>query len=458
MSVEGGSISTGIGTAVAVATVPSISGEISHAASVGSFSPSLNASLFSETRPFAASLGSVPEGPIAKSSDGLVSKSTDFFSSDWMTLGRSKDVVSPTAADVLDVPTMEKSADSLQSLGFEPYIAEPVTIAEKTVVFNEREFITLAKAPAKTIAETVFPETKPLLPENAVFSKNITDNDLTILVESAYKQVPKEKSVLEESLIAEKEQAEKVENLLMAVGLYTRLEARKRVAKIAEKKALAVNKTEAISEIQSMSSALGKIEIEEEAEVSEEAKLEAKTQSKTQPEATATADGTRGVVILPNDQIERVEPKGGAEKPLKEKPSKEVPVVDEKAQVSRKKEIKERISGLFSKARWFGLEGVNSGEIVKDLEKNSANRSLLLNQLWYPFLPDGSLDEIAKTVESAGEIGDVSEIAQLDIEKWTEAVVDRNTAVKLAEGSSPQVSDKDVKRVLKYIQPESLFG
>jgi hypothetical protein len=64
MSVEGGSMSAGIGTAVAVSVAPSIGGEISHAASGGSFSPSLNASIFSETRPFVASLGSVPEGPI----------------------------------------------------------------------------------------------------------------------------------------------------------------------------------------------------------------------------------------------------------------------------------------------------------------------------------------------------------------------------------------------------------
>lgn len=454
MSVEGGSMSAGIGTAVAVSVAPSIGGEISHTASGGSFSPNLNASIFSETRPFAASLGSVPEGPITKAA------ANDIFSkSEWGILSEPKPTATPAikTTDASIEPSVSRG-DRLQDMGFEPYVAKPVIIAEKAVVFNEEEFIILAKAPAITIAETVFPETKPILPENAVFSKNITDSDLTILVESAYKQVPEEKSVLEESLIAEREQAEKVENLLMVVGVYTRIEARRRVAKIAEEKALAVNKAKASSEIKTMSSVIGKIEMEEETEVDGEAKVEAKTQSKAKPEATVSADVKRSGVVLPNDQIEKVETEDKEEKPLKEKSSKEVPVVDEKAQASRKKEIKEKISGLFARARGLGLEAVNSGELVKDLEKNSANRSLLLSQLSYPLLPDGSLDEIAKTVESAGEIRNISEIAQQNIENWTEAVVDKNTAVKLAEGSNPQVSGKDVKRVLKYIQPASLFG
>jgi hypothetical protein len=413
-------MSSGIGAAVA--TAPSIGAEIGHAVSSGSkigvsggsFSPSLNSgNLFSETTHFAGSLASVREGPI----------------------GNPRSIF----------------ADSMRSLGLEPYIASPVTVAEKSISLDKGEWITLARTPAKTIAETVFPEVKPLMPENVVFSKTVADSDLTILAESVYKQTPREESVIEKSLTAEKEQAKKVEDLLAAVGLYTRVEARKRVAKIAEEKALARNITETRPKVKIKSPAMGRIEVEEEIWTEEEVAAEAKTESMVKGDVQTKR-------IMSEITQVGVEQEKNDKEISREKPAKTVPVIDEKAQASRKKEVKDKISGLFRQARRFGWEKINSGEITKDLEKNRQNRSLLLSQLWYPFLPDGSLNEIVKTVEAVGEIRDVSEIAEQDVDKWTEAVLDKNIAVKLADGKPPQVSDKDVKRVLKYLQPESLVG
>jgi hypothetical protein len=418
MSIEGG-LSSGIGAAVA--TAPSIGAEIGHAASFtpklsssgGSFSPGLNASIFSETASFAGSLGSVREGPIGKSGN-------IFSSSEWTTLGTAK-------APVLSAAT---KADPMLSLGFEPVIARSTTIAEKAVAFNESEWRTLAKATPRSIAETVFPETKPFISENSTFSKVVADKDITILVDSTYKSTQTEEAVIAKVAAGDKEQSKKVVDLMIEAGLYTREEAARRVARILAKKALA--KTE------------------------EEKESETEVESKTKP---AVKPKSMWEQVIPLEtEVEEEGAKNKDKKAVKEPPLKVAPVVDEKAQASRKKEVKDKIFNLFNRARWFGWEKINSGEITKDLDKNRANRSLLLSQLWYPLLPDGSLDEIAKTVESAGELRNVSEIAQQDMEKWAEAVINKNTAVKLAEGKAPQVSNKDVKRVLKYIQPVSLVG
>ena len=98
-------------------------------------------------------MGSVPERPI--------SKLADIFSGSWTTLGKT------------NAPTLEAAPkiDPLRSLGFEPFVAKPTVIAEKSINLNKGEWFTLAKAPARTIAEKVFPETKPLMPENP-FLKN----------------------------------------------------------------------------------------------------------------------------------------------------------------------------------------------------------------------------------------------------------------------------------------------
>jgi hypothetical protein len=253
---------------------------------------------------------------------------------------------------------------------------------------------------------------------------------MTILVEEAYKSTPVEQAVITKVLDAEKEQAEKVADLLTTVGLYTREEARKRVKKIADEKALAQS--------------------EEDEESGVEVKL------KIQP-AVSPKSQLESIVPL-RTEVEHEEVKNKDKKTVKEPPLKVAPVVDEKAQASRKKEVKDKISNLFNKARWFGWEKINSGEITRDLDKNNDNRSLLLDQLMYPFLPDGSLDEVVKIVGSMGELRDLSEMAEQETEKWTEAVLNQNTAVKLAEGKTPQVSEKDVKKVLKYIQPASLVG
>jgi hypothetical protein len=421
MSLE--ALSSGIS---AVATAPSVGSRIGHAASSfsskmgasgGSFSPSLNgANIFSETRPFVASAGAVREGPIPKTGN-------IFSGPKWSTLGR---------ADTPAVHSMPK-ADPMRGLGFEPFVAKPTTIAEKSISLNKGEWRTLATAPAKTIAETVFPKTKPLMPENPAFSKIVGDKDLTILVESAYKSTPVEESIISKSLIAEKEQSKKVVNLLAEVGLYTREEAANRVAKIVEKRGL----------------------VESEAEIATETKAE----EKVMPMPDASLNKVK--IKTKNMQVEvevEDEDKKPEDKLLKKKLPGQVAVVDEKAQANRKKEVKEKISSLFRQARWFGLEKINSKDIIRDLDKNRENRSLLLRQLMYPLLPDGSLDEAAKTVESFGELRDASLMAQQAVEEQVEEIFDKNVPVKLSKETSKQVTENDVKRVLKYIQPESVVG
>ena len=80
----------------------------------------------------------------------------------------------------------------------------------------------------------------------------------------------------------------------------------------------------------------------------------------------------------------------------------------------------------------------------------------MLRQLLYPLLPDGSLEEAVKAVESLGELGDVSKMAEQGVEERVNVIFDANVPVKLSEEKSKPVTDKDVKRVLKYLQPESI--
>ena len=409
----------------AVATAPSMGSGIGSAASFGSkvgvsggsFSPGLKGvGIFSETRPFVASIGSIPEGPIAN-------PSSIFADSGWSTLGK---------VDIPAVSTVLK-ADPMRGLGFEPYVAKPMTIAEKSVSLKEGEWAVLAKAPAKTIAETVFPETKPLIPENPMFSKMVGDKAIAVLVEGAYKQTPIEESVITKALVAEKEQSKKVVNLLAEVGLYTREEAARRVEKIAQKKGL--------------------VEIEVGVETETETEAEAEAMPLTETSVKKTKVKTNEVQVEVEDEDKKPE-----DKLLRQKPPKEVPVVDDKAQASRKKEVAERIYRLFLKARKFGPGKVNSAEITRDLEKKSENRSLLLRQLMYPLLPDGSLEEASKTVASLGDLTDTSAFAEQQIGKQVDEIFDKNVPVKLAKEKEKQVSEKDVKRVLKYLQPESLLA
>jgi hypothetical protein len=415
-----GSMATSIGRAV---SAPAVGGEMGRIGSVAapkaiasgsSFSPKLGMSgILAETRPFVPSAISVPEMPIGKSAD--------VFSSAWSTIGKTK---APTVA------TMPK-VDSLQKLGFEPFVAKPITIAEKSISLDKGEWKILAQSTPQSIAEKLFPEAKPFLPKDPVFEKTVTNKDLTILVESAYKTTPTEEEVIVKSLEAEKKQSQKVVDLLTEVGLYTKDEAAKRVAKIVEKKNVAQTETENKAEAQ--------------------AKVEA--QPLPEPWEQGSKRITRQTQVKTDSEDEETE-----KKLLKEKPLKEVPVVDDKAQTSRKKEVKEKISGLFNKARWFGPEKVNSKEIVDGLEKNRQNRSLLLSQLMYPLLPDGSLDEVVKSVDSMGELVNISKISEQEVAEQVETVLDRNVPVKLTKENAKQVSEKDVKKVLKYLQQESVVG
>jgi hypothetical protein len=399
----------------AVATVPAMGARIGSAAG-GSFSPGLKgAGIFSETRPFIASTGSIPGGPIPKTSNILSSP-------DWSTVAKAK---------VPAISTAPK-ADPMRNLGFDPYVASPVTIAEKSISLNKGEWATLAKAPAKTIAQTVFSEAKPLMPENPVFSKTMTNKDLTVLVEGVYKQTPIEESVITKALVAEKEQSKKVVNLLAEVGLYTRDEAVRRVAKIVEKKGL----------------------VRADVETETETEADAEAMPLTESSAKKTKVKTKEVRVEVEDEDKKPE-----DKLLRQKPPEQVPVVDENAQASRKKDVKAKIADLFGKARRFGLEKIKSSEITEGLDKKLENRSLLLRQLLYPLLPDGSLDEAIKTVESFGELRDVSRMAEQAVEEQVDVILDNNVPVKLAPlEKSKQVSEKEVKRVLKYLQPESLVA
>ncbi len=415
-----GPMVTSIGKAV---SAPAVGGEIARATSLaaskavasgGSFSPKLGMSgILAETRPFVSSATSVPEMPMGKSAD--------IFSSAWSTISEAK---TPAAA------TMPK-VDSMQKLGFEPFVAKPITIAEKSIRLDQGEWKILAQSAPQSITEKIFPEAKPFLPKDPVFEKTVTNKDLTILVESAYKATPVEEAVIVKSLEAERKQSQKVVDLLTEVGLYTKDEAAKRVAKIVEKKGVA----------------------ETQAETETQAKAEVKAQPVPEPRAQRLRTITRETQVKTE-----VEDEKDQEELLKEKHPEEVPAVDEKAQTNRKKEVKGKISNLFNKARWFGLGKVNSREVVEDMDKNRQNRSLLLSQLMYPLLPDGSLEEVVKAVESIGELTNVSKISEQEVAEQVETVLDKNVPVKLTKENAKKVSDDDVKKVLKYLQPESVVG
>ena len=130
----------------------------------------------------------------------------------------------------------------------------------------------------------------------------------------------------------------------------------------------------------------------------------------------------------------------------------------DKSGIEATREIKKKISSLFGKARRFGLEKISSREITNDLDKNRENRSLLLRQLLYPLLPDGSLDEAVKAAESLGELSDVSRMAEQEVEERVNVIFDVNVPVKLSEEKSEPVAKEDVEKVLKYLQPKSVVG
>ena len=253
-------------------------------------------------------------------------------------------------------------------------------------------------------------------------------------MEGAYKLTAIEEAVIEKALQAEKEQARRVVNLLAEVGLYTREEAAKRVAKIVGKRGLA----------------------ETEAETKSKARVDDEPLVKPMPEASAKKAKIANAKTQVGTEVEDKKPEDQFF--MSKKQEKEVPVVDEKAQASRKKDVREKIYRLFTKARRFHLGKVSSEEITRDLEKKWENRSLLLKQLWYPLLPDGSLEEAAKTVQSLGDINDVSVFAEQQVAKQVDEIFDKNVAVKLAKDNAKQVSNKDVKRVLKYLQFELMFA
>lgn len=406
-----GSMATGIGRAVS--TAPSFGKEIGRGAAGGSFVSGLKTgNLFAETKPFTASVGAVPEMPI--------SKSADIFSSAWSTLGKA------TAPS----PSTTPKADSMRSLGFEPFVARPTVVAEKSISLNEGEWVTLAKAPARTIAEKVFPETKPLMPENPVFSKTVTKKDLTVFVESGYKATPAEEVVITKMLQAEKEQSKKVVDLMVEVGLYTREEAAKRVAKIAEKKGL----------------------VETEADAETNAGVRTEALAKPIPEANAR----KAKAINTKTQVATEEKKPEGQPVLKEKPPKKVPVVDEKVQEHRKNVVKQNISYLFNLARRFFDGTVNGKKIADGLEQKHENKSYLLTQIGNPVLPDGSLEQVTEEVQTYGEFADTSYFAEQQVREHTDEVLERNVPVKLARSASDRVGEKEVKKVLKYLQLESI--
>ena len=68
------------------------------------------------------------------------------------------------------------------------------------------------------------------------------------------------------------------------------------------------------------------------------------------------------------------------------------------------------------------------------------------------------MEEAAKTVQSLGDINDVSVFAEQQVAKQVDEIFDKNVAVKLAKDNAKQVSNKDVKRVLKYLQFELMFA
>jgi hypothetical protein len=414
-----GSITAGIGRAVSVA--PSFGKEVGHAASFvspkagvsgGAFSPGLNATgLFSETTPFSASVASVPEMAPANASD--------IFSGPWQTLGK---------ADIATAP----SANVFKGSSFAPFNPGIVSVPERPlkVNFSGDEWLSLAERP-KEVESTLGSISVAQHGEAVEGITDLQTEGLKTLTESSI--ADERVQILAEETIEQDKLAEKVVSLFVKEGVYSEAQARKRVGKIVlERKGLS---EESVGEVA--------VEIKTEAE--------GKAEFLTETSAKRAKLGTQKTQVKTEDEDKQTEKES-----LIKKPPRQAPVVDEKAQASRKKEVKGKISSLFNKARKFGLGKINSVEITSDLEKNRENRSLLLRQLLYPLLPDGSLEEAAETVGSLGEITDISKTAEQSVGEWIEEVLDKNVPVRLSKEKSKQVSGKDVKRVLKYLQPESI--
>jgi len=448
MSVEvsTGAMSAGVG---AVTGPASLGGEIGAGAVIaapsiemsgGSFVAGLNAtSLFAETTPFSASAASVPE--MSPANAGIFS--------DYSILGKAG-VSEPSLA----AAPVASSTDVLSGLGFEPYSPDTASVPETplanpsavfsgswsklgeisksslvdalvtpaTDILSEGEWLSLVETP-KEVESTLGSISVEPQGEAAEGITELQTEGLKTLTESLV--VDERVQVLAEETIEQDKLAEKVVSLLVVEGVYSEAQARKRVGEIAlQRKGL-------------VEESVGEAAVEAKAGV----KVEPVTQTSVQRVKVDTQKTQVGA---------QVEDKHSLPKNILERIPEQAAVVDEKAQAYRKKTVKEIISALFERARKVGFQKVDSRVITEALRKKQEHKSLLLTQLKIPHVPDGSLEEAAGAIEFLGELGVLSESDEGKMTDRIDKVLERNVPVKIANLTSQEVSEKEVKKVLKY--------
>ncbi len=481
MSVEAlGSIAVGVGEAVSAAPalgagaggVASLAGS-GVEASGGSFAAGLNAaSLFSETVPFTASVGAVPE--MAPANAG------DVFSSSWQTLAEAPKSLST-------VEPVVKPPDVFNGLGFESFSGHIASVPERPIanpneIFSQSSWITIGKA--KETAAGLVSDAAPE-PPGAVENTNAENLNLNI---AAIPETAEETQIKEEEWLTIAEKPQEAEFLpgevsiqpegavaqglsdLQAEGLQVLLESavageavQAQAAETLEQNRLAekvvgllvetgVSATE--SEARKRVGAI----VLEQGELSEDAvgrvKTEMvmatalKTEARVQPITETNSE--RAKIETEVTQV-GIQTEDKREKPELKKLSEQAPVVDEVAQANRKKTAGEIISALFGRARRESVQRVDSQEVADGLERKSENKSFLLTQLMVPHLPDGSLEEAAGAVESLGDLqADFSKENENRILSRVDKILDEHVPVKISDSTAKRVSVKEVKEVLKH--------
>ena len=361
--------------------------------------------IFSETAPFSGSIAAVPE----MSPNGA----SDIFSDSWSTLAKTESL---------------SRADSLQKLGFEPFVADAIEVSEAPAIIdlNNGEWTTIANNPK---AAQIFDAEPSIAPKMDLALENgiLQEGGLSLLSNSSFADRMAQAKIKE--AFEQAKLSEKVVDLFLETCVYnTEREARERVREIvSENKGLIQQDVIGIE---------GEVELETQTELSTDSR-ELGLQANSQETQV-------GQVIKDEDEEDLI------------KNRKQAPIIDEEAQSNRKRTVNKNIVDLFDRAKRNGDQNVSSGEVTKGLDSD-ANKSYLLTQMGMPFSTDGSLQEAAREIAGLGKL-DLTSNTEQDVIRQAESVLDANVPVKIADSATKQVNDKEIKKVLKYFNnPTSVF-
>ena len=408
-------------------TETGFSGASAPSFSEGSFSPGTSAdfesfsgavsseNVFSETTPFSASIGSVPEMSPFQSKD--IFSNPDGF---WTTLAKADFAPSFEAMGFeTQMPISVETPVSLSSeagLGsFEELMAQTgdvkpeVGVLDNEITMVPGEWVVLAenKNFAAFEVENTIGETESLMQEKLVEEVLSSEPDLML-----NKAEGDEEPVTQETM----ELSEKVVKLLTETGVYSEQEARLRVEEISGAK------------IKEQVTADAEVEAQEEVKVKEEP-LDVKEEVKTPVELEAQEDEEPPV----EDEIRR---KRGFD-------------FDEEAQKNRKKEAKGKIKDIFAQAERTGKDRVSTLELAASMPEKDELKSQVLWEAERESAPDGSFKDSVTMIAAIGDTS-VSKENEDNLEEAVDLIFDLNRPVRVIENETRNVSKKEVDKVLRY--------